>query len=167
MNKPTWVKVVGVLTIIFGILGLMGSMQEILLPLVLQFQQEIVGAAIENGQMSSHDIRMLARVYEIFNVPEWYTVWSVIGGIISLLVCGFYLFSGIWFITVKPRADRLLLWALSLSILLGLVKMAAAIAAFSGITIFIAVTVFIGIIIDFILLIAVMANDRSVFRPAQ
>lgn len=168
MEKPTWVKVIGILGIIFGCTGILGSLNIIVMPKIMGFQQEMMEIAMEKAQ---HDPDFPVEFREIFtnmwNFPEWFGVWAVIFGLAGLLVAAFYLLAGIWMVQIKPAADKLMIWALALSILLALLQVVTIITAASFMAIMFVVGGLFSIVIDVVLLIVILTNDRSIFSRQQ
>ncbi len=141
MKKPTWVTVVGILGIIFSCLGILGAGQEMIMPKMLQMQKEMVsdiGNMIEKemekerakqsnrqgGQKGGAEfpMGMFKSFTKMFDFPPWYGTWSIISGILKLLICAFFLFASIRLLQLKPSSIRLFYWAAGSSIALGVVK---------------------------------------------
>ena len=99
----------------------------------------------------------------MFDFPEWYGTWSIISGILKLLVCAFFLLASIRLLQLKPASIRLFYWAAGSSIALGVIKGAVAILAVSFIGIAMMLGGILGIIIDIVLIIVVATGNKQVF----
>ncbi len=163
-KRPTWVTVIGVLTIIFGIFGIFGSGQLAIMPFVMDFQKDIIDVAVDEARNDRHAPKaLLNSIQDMMDYPPWFKTASVVFGLTGMLIAGFYLFSGIWFILMKASADKLLIAALLFSIIWEIAWAALLATGIGGFAIFMAVGTIFGLIIDVVLLAIVMMNDRSVF----
>ena len=182
MKRPTWVTVVGVLGIIFACLGILGAGQEMIMPKMMKMQKEMFtdfGEMIEaemekesanqsntEGQPPSgaeFPTGVFDTFINIFDFPEWYATWSIISGILKLLVCAFFLLASIQLLQLKPSSIHLFYGAAGASIALGVFKGAIALSAGSFIAISMMVVGIFGIIIDIILIIVVVTGDKEAF----
>ncbi|MEM7363870.1 MAG: hypothetical protein AAF525_07580 [Pseudomonadota bacterium] len=122
MKRPTWATIVGVLTIIFGLFGILGGAQEIAMPYVLDMQSEMLEAMKESQVKSSEndenmDPMAMADVMEsMLNYPEWMRVWFPISGIISIVISAAYFLNGVFLLMVKPFAIRFFYLTVGLSV---------------------------------------------------
>ncbi len=182
MKRPTWVTAVGVLGIIFACLGILGAGQEMLMPKIMKMQQEMftdfgemIEAEIEkerakqsyNGEQppggDEFPMGFFDSIINIFDFPEWYGTWSIIAGILKLLVCAFFLLASIQLLQLKPSSIHLFYGATGASIALGVLKGAIALSAGSFIATAMMIGGVFGIIIDIILIIVVVTGDKSAF----
>ncbi|MCK5125315.1 MAG: hypothetical protein KAR42_03575 [candidate division Zixibacteria bacterium] len=167
-KRPTWVTVIGVLTIIFGIFGIFGTGQIAIMPFVMDFQKDIIDHAVEQARHDRHaPEELLKSIQDMMDYPPWFKSTSVIFGLIGMLISAFYLFAGIWFIQVKPSADKLLIYAISLSILWEIVWASIIGIGLSGFAVFMVIGTLFGFVIDMVLLAVVTMNDRSIFRKSE
>ena len=163
MEKPTWVKVVGILGIIFGVTGLFGGMQTTMMPTVMDFQQRM----LESIQDQAGSDRPPPEFFEIFkefwDMPDWFRTWLVIYGIVGLLVGGYYLLAAIFFISVKRNCLKMMYWALALS--MGITVIGIVVGLFAGtIMAFMAFARIWSLVIDVVLLIVIVVNDKTIFQ---
>ena len=168
IQRPTWVTVIGVLMIIFGILGLIGTAQITVMPKVLSFQQEFIADILENAKANDHDAEeFLDNIEAMMELPEWFGGFALIFGIIGLFIQGIYLYSGIKMIQFTSNALRLVYLSLSLCLVWALTQCVtgAVMNSFFG-TMFM-VGGLISIVIDVILLIVVLASDKTGFYNHQ
>jgi hypothetical protein len=182
MKRPTWVTVVGVLGIIFSCLGILGAGQEMIMPKILKMQkemftdfEEMIEAEMERkrakqsnrqgGHRGSAEfpVSMFKSFAKMFDFPEWYGTWSIIAGILKLLVCAFFLLASIRLLQLKPSSIRLFYWVAGSSIALGVIKGAVALLAVSFIGIGMMLGGILGIIIDIILIIVVATGNKEAF----
>jgi hypothetical protein len=166
MIKPTWVKVVGILGIIFGCTGILGSFQLMVLPRIFAFQRKLLGVAMDQARNDPEFPRELEEVLtSMWNLPDWFGIWAAVFGVVGLLVAAFYLFAAIQLLQVKTSADKLMIGALLISLLLAIVQALTIITSGSFMAImFVAGTGF-SLVIDLVLLIVILTSDRSIFKP--
>jgi hypothetical protein len=165
MEKPTWIKVIGILGIIFGCTGILGSLQMMIMPKMFEFQQEIMGAAMDQARHDPDFPRELEGVLtSMWDLPEWFDVWAIIFGIIGLLVAGFYLLAAIQLLQAKTSADKLMIAALLISIFVAIVQALTIVTSGSFMAIMIMMGAAFSIIIDLVFLIVILTSDRSIFK---
>jgi hypothetical protein len=165
MKKPTWVKVIGVLGIIFGCTAILGSLNMMVTPKLFKFQQSIIETALEEARRDPDFPDGMADILrDMYDMPGWFGVWAIVFGAIGVVVGAFYLLAAIWFIQLKRSADKIFIGALGVSILLALLQIITIIPASSIIAVFITAGCTFSLIIDLILLIVIMTSDRSAFK---
>ena len=186
MKRPTWVTVVGVLGIIFACLGILGAGQEMIMPKMMKMQKEMFtdfGEMIEaemekerakqsfNGEQppggDEFPMDFFDSILNMFDFPEWYGTWSIIAGILKLIVCAFFLLASIQLLQLKPSSIHLFYGAAGASITLAVFKGAIALSAGSFIAMAMMVGGVFGIIIDIILIIVVVTGDKAAFYRQQ
>ncbi len=165
MEKPTWVKVIGVLGIIFGCTGILGSLQMFIMPQMYHFWQDLFEAVEEEARYDpEYPAEMMERMKCLWQVPDWIGTWAIVFGALGVLVAAFYLISAIMLLQVKPGGARLMIAALVASMVLAIVQ-AATIATAGG---FIAIAFTMGaafsFVIDLVLLVIILTSDRTIFR---
>jgi hypothetical protein len=182
MKRPTWVTVVGVLGIIFACLGILGAGQEMIMPKMLKMKKEMftdfrkmIEAEMEKESANQSDnegqhqgnaefpVGMFNSFMKMFDFPEWYGTWSIISGILKLLISAFFLLASIRLLQLRPSSINLFYWAAGSSIALGVVKGAVALSGGSFIALAMMVGGVFGIIIDIILIIVVATGDKKAF----
>lgn len=165
MNKPTWVKVIGILGIIFGCTGILGSFQLMVLPKIFEFQQKLLGVAMEEA---SHDPEFPVGLKDVltgfWDLPGWFGIWAIVFGIAGFLVAAFYLFSAIQLLQVKAASDKLMIGALLISIILAMARALTIVSSCSFMAIMFVAGVGFSIVVDVVLLIVVLTSDRSLFK---
>ena len=182
MKRPTWATIVGVLGIIFSCLGILGAGQEIIMPKVFKLQkemlsdfEEIIEEEIEKerinqldqegGTNSSAEIPMgiFKSFTKMLDFPDWFGTWSIISGILKLLISAFFLLASIRLLQMKRSSINLFYWAAGSSIALGVLKGIVALSAVSFMAIAMMFGGFFGIIIDIILIIVVATGNKEAF----
>lgn len=172
MKRPTWATVVGILGIIFGVFGILGGGQEMMMPKMLEMQKEMfskIEEAQKKDNSASHQTvqlptEMRSMMEETWNYPPWFGSWSIFSGISRALISALYLFAAIWMLQVKPTAIKLFYWAAGLSIFLSLLKLiVAAFATDSFMGIGMAMGSAFGGLIDLVLIVVVATADKSAF----
>lgn len=184
--KPAWITVLGVFVILFGATSLFRGATTMATPALVDFQKEFfagVGKVIEKdiarktqegdatAERQAQDFEqakeMFSSLEKFLDVPQWYLDWSLLIGLVTTLVAGFYLLSGIFLVMVRPGADRWLLAALLLSLLWGAILAVIHGSADSLYVQSLLPNTVIGMVIDSILLAVLLTVDRSPFRPSS
>ena len=182
MKRPTWATVVGVLGIIFGCLGILGAGTEMMMPKMLEFQKQmfsdfekIIEEDIEKERAKNPDrggehrgdaempLKFFKSISQIWEFPEWFGKWSIIAGLLKLLVSALYLLASIRLLQLKLSAIKLFYWAAGSSIVLGALKAAVAIAAMSFMSIAMLFGGFFGVVIDIVLILVVASGSKEAF----
>ena len=162
MEKPTWVKVIGVLGIIFGCTGLLGAMLTVITPAMMDFQQKVMEGTEKQAEEDAQAEAFFDFYRQFWDMPDWCRTWMVVYGAVSIPAYGFYLVAAIWFISVKRNAIKRMYWALGLS--MGLTALGAVLRVFSGgFLASIAAAGTWSIVLDLVLLIVIIVSDKTVF----
>ena len=182
MKRPTWATVVGVLGIIFSCLGILGAGQEIIMPKIFKFQKEMFSdfekiiqeetekertnqTDQEGENKSSSEIPMgiFKSFSKMMDFPDWFGTWSIISGILKLLVSAFFLLASIHLLQMKTSSIKLFYWAAGSSIALGVLKGIVALSAVSFMAIAMMFGGVFGIVIDIVLIIIVATGNKEAF----
>lgn len=193
MQKPKWVTVVGVFGIVIGCLGMIGAIQTIMMPVMIKFQSEMFSSMQEivveaekeeqqkkmaeqesgtSSQRSSEESDIPPEeVFNMFNkmwaMPEWFGIWCVTAGIISIILSGFQIFASVWFLQVKKMAVKLFCLAIASLMLFSVVEIIVSASTGS----FMGMSMIGGAIFWFVangsLLIPIATCDKSVFKAAK
>lgn len=99
----------------------------------------------------------------MFDVPEWFEAWSIASGIVKALISAIYLFSAICILQLKKYSIRLFYVSAGASILLGVVKTIVAFSTSSFMAMAIAGGGAFGALIDVVLILVVVLNDKTAF----
>jgi hypothetical protein len=182
MTRPTWATVVGILGIIFSCFGILSAGPEMLVPKMAEFQKQMFSEiqkeietdiekqrAKQSPEGSEHQIPSeFPKIFfdfltKIWNFPEWYGTWSIITGILKLLVSAFYLFASIRLLQTRLSAIKLFYWAAGSSIALGALKAAVAVMIGSFMSIAMLFGGMFGVVIDIVLIIVVATGNKAAF----
>ena len=182
MKRPTWATVVGVLGIIFSCLGILGAGQEIIMPKIFKFQKEmfsdfekIIQEEIEKERTNQTDqegenkssseipLGIFKSFTKMMDFPDWFGTWSIISGILKLLISAFFLLASIRLLQMKTSSIKLFYWAAGSSIALGFLKGIVALSAVSFMAIAMMFGGVFGIVIDIVLIIIVATGNKEAF----
>lgn len=184
MKRPTWATIVGILGIIFGCFGILGGGQEIFLPKILKMQNEVFtkiekmakeqqaqrdSEIINNEQDGKNprpafSLEIFEPMKKMFEVPDWFGLWSVLSGLAKAIVSAIYLLASIWLLQTKPLSVRLFYWAAGSSIALSILRGIIILSAFSFMGIAMMFGGAFGALIDIILIIVVVTGDKEAFQ---
>ncbi|WP_444894701.1 hypothetical protein ACJJIW_11630 [Microbulbifer sp. JMSA004] len=186
MKRPTWATIIGVLAIIFGIFGVLGGAQEIAMPSILEMQKEMMAEFSKGKTPDGKDMpqltleieeegepkriefsQMMESMQEQFKVPEWYESWSIVFGIVSMVVAGLYLISGIFLMMTKDFAIKLFYIAIAASVIWAIIQAVISSQSNSGFLMAQIPGSISSIVIDIILLIVVLVGSKEAFVPQQ
>ena len=185
MKRPTWATIIGILGIIFGCFGILGGGQEIFLPKMLTMQKQMFSEiekiaeeqqAKKNSEINSDEQQsktpdpafsheIFQPMKKMFDVPDWFGLWSVIAGFAKAIVSAIYLLASIWLLQTKPLAIKLFYWAAGSSIALSILKGFVFLSAFSFMGIAMMFGGVFGAFIDIILIIVVVTGNKEAFQP--
>lgn len=167
MKRPTWATVAGVLGIIVGCFGIICSANSIILPKIIAFQREIILTVLEDVRgIDRPPEAVLYMLRKMFDIPAWYGVWSVISGILGLLVSGYYVLSSVFLLQIKKSSVPIFYSAAAIGILFSLMKAIVAMSISSIIGISEVSLGMAGILIGLILIIITVTGDKRAFAPA-
>lgn len=184
MKRPTWVTVIGVLTILFGVSGIFVGGQKMLMPTMLEMQKNMIAEfskfeaekddgndavnAPDTGQSPSQSaganqaiFKMFEEINEQIRIPEWYKNQAISIGAISMAISAFYLLSGIFLLIMKPFAVRSFYFAAGLSILWSAFQVALFAQAGEGMLLMLIPHLIAGILIDAVLVTVVILNAKN------
>jgi hypothetical protein len=119
----------------------------------------------EGGNKSGAEIPLgfFKSFTKMFDFPDWFGTWSIISGILKLLVSAFFLLASIRLLQMKRSSINLFYWAAGSSIALGALKGIVALSAVSFMAIAMMFGGIFGIIIDVILIIVVATGNKEAF----
>ena len=192
MQRPAWATVVGILGIIFSCTGILGAGYEIMIPGMMKLQKEWFSAMqkdmtrkappqkagsvpSESGEPSAaksqtapapgppvETLNIMAKMWE---APAWFATWTVLGGILKLLLCALYLFASIFLLQTKRFSIPLFYCAAASSIALGVAKGVVAILVLPLIGMMVMFGGMFGVAIDVVLLAIVATGNKDAFLP--
>ena len=183
MGKPSWVKVIGILGIVFGSLGLIGGVNTMVSPMVLEFQKKTFGEMRDavkdadraqrknNGGRRKPPPKEADRFFRLFedmlDVPEWYKTFCIVSGFVTMLICGVYIFASISLLQMKSFAVRFFYVISAISITFNLVEALVGMNAKSFLMLGILVNAGTSIVIDGVLVSVVATGDKKAFEQAM
>ncbi len=173
MKKPGWITVVGVIGLIIGFFGILGTGKSIVMPRVIEFQKEVlsnVEKAYDEGWRGVEDFppeEFIEIGAKLLDLPDWFYTWSIVFGLIGFFVYGYYLFTSIWLLLIKKSAVRLFYIAIALSICFSLLRTVVASFTNSLIGFFLMAGSSFVLAVNIVLLIVVAASDKRVFATVE
>lgn len=179
-TRPTWVTIVGVLGIIASSFGILAGSQTIIMPKMLKIQKQMfsemakqtekehaettsLSGSSKANMLSMNSGTMLASMNKMWDLPKWYNTWSVVTGLLQLFISGFYLFTCIWLLQIKPVSIKMFYFAASAKIIHGIINGIVAAMASSFMMMTWMVAGVFGIIIHIVLLIVVATGNKEIF----
>jgi hypothetical protein len=180
MKTPTWAIVVGIFLMLFGGCSVTKSIQAINMPDMLEMQKEMMNKMSQTSSTTSTDSLtndganeqlevfqgMAEGMQEMFVMSEFTKTWTVRFGYLGIIVALAYIFSGIFLMVRRPFSIKLAYGALTLSMIFsGIQSMVLASDSSGG---FMSKAAgfgnSFGIILDLILLVIIVAMDKSAFQ---
>lgn len=184
MKTPTWAIVISICLMLFGSCSVTKNIQAINMPQILEMQQKMMETMSDEKSKTSTDSLLAASGFNNKNVPnvgkfknmnkeiqemlvvsEFTKTWTVRFGYIGILVATLYILSGVFLIVKQPFSIKLVYIALVTSIVFSASRSLVLISdSSSGLMAKTAgFTNIFGTIIDIILIIVVLAMDKSTY----
>jgi hypothetical protein len=162
MKKPQWITVVGVIGIIIGSFGIIGSINSIIMPHILEFQKDMWSTMqkMPKGDMPEGFYNLFSRMW---NIPAWWRTWLTLSGVMSLFTATFFIIASILLLQTKPSSIKLFLWATGLTIAFNFIGTIAALYAGSILALSVLGGYVFGLVVSVILFIVVMTSDKQFF----
>ena len=175
MKRPTWATAIGIIGIVIGSFGVLGSVQSMMMPMMVEFQKSMISTmqdAIEKENASSpHATAPPVEFFKFFekmlDVPEWFGTWCVVAGLSGLCVSVLYIFGSIRLLQLKRIGITLFYWANGLSIAQGLIGCMLAASLKSFVSMFMVAGSAFGIAISVVLILVVTTGDKEEFAAPQ
>jgi len=162
-RRPSWVLVVGILGIVIGLFGILGSTQAILIGTIPVIREVFEKHVEQEAPPPSPDTE---EAEGFWDDPYWYPQWSVAVGVAGLPASAFYILASVFLLMMKRYGPKLFYLATATCIAVSVSKIAVALAALSIIGIpFIAGSV-LAVICTGLLVIVAAASDKSALRAA-
>jgi len=179
-TRPTWATIVGVLGIIASSFGILAGSQTIIMPKMLKIQKQMfsemakqtekkhaettsLSGSSKANMLSMNSGAMLESMNKMWDLPKWYNTWSVVTGLLQLFFSGFYLFTCIWLLQIKPASIKMFYFAAGAKILHGIINGIVAAMASSFMMMTWMVAGIFGIVIHIVLLIVVATGNKKAF----
>jgi len=173
MERPTWATVVGILVIIFGCLGLLGSILSLMTPMVLDIQENIMQVskeaareAMESEEGKNTEVdpdQMLKMMDQFMSLPPWYGSWKMLSGLLAFPLYGLYLFSGILLLQVRPIGIKLLYISFAAVLAFAVVNLVVIFSSGSFIVMAGSMSKGLTIILNGVLLVVLLLGDKRAF----
>ncbi len=171
-RKSNWPKVVGIIGIIFGAIGLLGGAQLMMMPTMMETQKNMMAdmqrmseSSYGNRRNSAPPPKELFGMFDkMFDMPEWFPVWSKIGGILAMAISGFYIFGAIRLLKLKPDGPSLFCWAAGLAISLAIVRIVVGVSVGSLMSFGLVLNAVFGGVADGVLCSITASGDKSMFK---
>ena len=190
MKTPTWGIVVGILMILFGGCGAMTDLQQINMPNMLDMQnkmwdgmskkriendslaaQNYDSTAVSSDQKNSFDVEDIAKsMEEVFHISEFTRTWMVRFGYIGLFVVLIYMLAGVFLLIKRNFSIKLAYGAIALSMVFGITQwlvLASDPTTDQLIGVASGTSQLFGLVIDFVLLVAIWAADKTAYYPEE
>lgn len=157
LDRPSWVTVIAVLMIIFGVFGMLSSAQFMFMP-------TFMGKALDRAKYEDPQAaEFLDQIETMFDLPGWFHSFAIIFGLIGLLIHGLYFFSGISLMQMKQFALKFVYLSLGLCLAFAFTQCIVGFYVETMMGLFLIMGGVISIVIDLILLIVVLASDKQAF----
>lgn len=156
---------VGVLGIIVGATGVLGSTQALLMPQTLQMQSEIF-EEISQAELEPGGPRLPALPTKFLDYPDWYEGWSLLNGAVGIFLSGGCVLASIFLLILRAGAPRLFLVFSAASVLWHIVRFAvgASVGTFVGWGMIPAAIL--GIVMHVALIASLLSGDRRAYAHA-
>ncbi len=177
MKTPTWAIVVGIFLMLFGGCSVTKSIQAINMPDMLEMQTKMMEKMTQSSSTDSitnNSVNEQAEVFqgmaegmqEMFAMSEFTKTWTVRFGYLGIIVAIAYIFSGIFLMVRRDFSIKLAYGALVLSMIFSVIQSMVLASDSSGGFISKAAGFgnSFGIILDLILLVVIVAMDKSAFE---
>jgi hypothetical protein len=169
MTRPTWATVVGIIGIILAGFGVLGSINSIISPFFFTFQKEMISTIQESVEEINND-ETPQRFSDLFgmmwNVPNWWRIWLIVSGIISLGISAFLLTASILLLQIKRSSIMLFYWAAGLTIGFNFIGTIAALLTGSFLAMGKSIGYLFGLIVAVVLLIVTATGEKKVYMKA-
>ncbi|MEP4533999.1 MAG: hypothetical protein ABJ004_13000 [Cyclobacteriaceae bacterium] len=175
MKTPTWAIVVGIFLMLFGGCSVSKSIQAINMPDMIEMQTKMMEKMTQSSDsLSNNSINEQTEVFqgmaegmqEMFAMSEFTKTWTVRFGYLGIVVAIIYVFSGIFLMVRRDFSIKLAYGALILSMVFSAIQSLVLASDSSGGYISKAAGFgnSFGIILDLILLVVIVAMDKSAFQ---
>jgi hypothetical protein len=174
MKRPKWVSVVGILGVVFGCFGILGSGQMMIMPKMMEMQKNLWSSVQETMEKQGAENpkamppkAIFEAVEDMLDVPDWFGIYCAVTGVIGLFVSGFYIFAAVQLLQTKPGSIQLFYSALGLDIGFAVMKGVVAVAATSFIGMMMMMGSMFGVVLSIILLVVTATGDKQAFTPQE
>ncbi|TGM06020.1 hypothetical protein [Leptospira jelokensis] len=177
-KRPTWISTIGILGIIFSIIGLFAGVEDLFTPQALNKQKEF----LEKYEIKTHDSneknkkqainkKLKNDVTDIFNTfnemmekPTWYEKWMIYTGIMKILLNLFLLYISINILSLNSSAVLMFYIFFTLNILFRITIFEVSINQDSVIFFQDRISSLFHIILNLALLIIFLKGNKDIFK---
>ena len=167
----SWPKVVGIIGIIFGAVGLLGGAQLLFMPKMMETQRGMMSEMRRMSESHQPDRRnpgpkpdeVFKMVENMFDLPPWFATWTIIGGSLAMAISAVYIFGAIRLIQLKAGAPSLFCWAAGLAVALAIVRVVVGVSIGSLMSISLILGAVCGGIADGVLFCITATGDKKMF----
>ncbi len=162
--------------IVFGSLGILGGLQEVVMPSMFEMSEEDRQALqqLRENELSDENLasdkvarEILESVEDVFDFPDWLSSWLMISGSVSIVVSLLYLLTGVCLITLKSYAIKLLHAVMAVSIIWAITQAIVALRMDNLLMLGQIPSSVMSTLIDLGLWITVLVCDKTVFKTKQ
>lgn len=162
MNRPKWVIVTGICMIFIGLIAVVGNIFVINSVTTDNWQTKL---SERYEKQYEHMTEESER--EFYQIPDWFQTFAIIVGSIGLLLHLLYIYAGIALIQLKHFSIKFTYWVMGVAITMVFLKFLVSMQAPNFLTISISFSSVFGFVIDIVILIVIIFNDRSHFERAD
>ncbi len=171
MKKPSWVSTVGILGIVFGVLGLLTAAQTAMMPNMIEMQRkmmESVTLTVPGHPRDQQAIDQFKKTIEELwgNPPAWFRAACFAMGIAGALVNAFYILAAVLLLQMKRFSVVLFYIAMAVSIAFGVIRGVTFVNALPLLGMSMLFAGLVGVAMDLVLLIVVATADKKAFSSA-
>ena len=171
MQKPTWVKVVGVLLIIMGCFGALGSYQTFKMPKAMErikeMMPEMKQRLEQRGSSATSSERVMQMYEKMGNVPPWFGSWCLLTGTIALIISVLYILTAVNLFQLKKTAISMFYWVMAIDIIFLIVRGVIGMTAMSWLGMSMILAGGLAVVVDIILLLVVGSKSKEAFLQSE
>ena len=171
MQKPAWVNVVGVLLMIMGCFGALGSYQTFKMPKVMarykEMMPEFKQRLEQRGSSATSSERVMQMYEKMGNVPPWFGSWCLLTGTIALIISVLYIFTAVNLFQLKKTAISMFYWVMAIDIIFLIIRGVVGITAMSWLGMSMILVGGLAVVVDIILLLVVGSKNKEAFLQQE
>ncbi|UKN03016.1 hypothetical protein K6119_05740 [Paracrocinitomix mangrovi] len=162
-KAPQWGRVIGIIMIVFGSLGVFYQMYKILIPSIFSMQRNMMNDFDRMGRNNPGN-RVFENMQEVWFMSDTQMTVMTIGGILGILLCVFYIVGAAKLL--KKGEQNLKIGKMVLFIFIGYNVIFCSFL-FAGGSIFarmIAIYAIIGLVADIVFTIIIVSNNKEEYN---
>lgn len=156
-QAPRWALFLGALGLCFGIVGVLGGVQDVALPYLVEIQKqaaERVSESLQTPAATGSENQGALEPGPWLERPHWHPAYANAMAVVRGLLGALLVFASLWLILFRPGADRLFMFATAASAVRNLVAAGVGIAAGSVLAVITVTAGLLGCLLDGALLLA-------------